>query len=151
MKFNLRIASESKPESPPSTVDENTIYEITQVEEQQLHPDDIADLNRLPKMYWKELVSNRDSKLVKAKSSGYCWMDLFEDEVPKSPWSKWVNIGRIRNLAKTKMISKSKFIVTMYNSCLIHVEEDNEKGTWTFEDIVRLPFWMAVGGSFRML
>lgn len=79
--------------------------------------------------------------------SSHCWRSLFIERT--DGWDiPWLSISRIRSLAQYFVLDRSAlFLVYFWQPGFIHLVV-HRNGIWSVQDILLLPDWILVGGTF---
>ncbi|KAF8816757.1 hypothetical protein BYT27DRAFT_6376663 [Phlegmacium glaucopus] len=93
---------------------------------------------------WGEM--SRSLKEHNKKSEGRCWMDLTVDSDMKA---KWPIVKVIRDRYSDSLTLDIKFHVWLIAPWMVHIEMTEEEGGWTAQEVLSLPDWFMVGGTFE--
>ena len=79
------------------------------------------------------------------KSEGRCWMDLTVDSGTKG---RWPTVKVIRDRYSSSLNLDVKFHVWLIDPWMVHIEMTEEEG-WTAQEVLSLPDWFMIGGTFE--
>ena len=88
-------------------------------------------------------VSNTNHK----KSEGRCWMDLTVT-VDSGTKGRWPTVKVIRDRYSSSLNLDVKFHVWLIDPWMVHIEMTEEEG-WTAQEVLSLPDWFMIGGTFE--
>jgi hypothetical protein len=93
---------------------------------------------------WEEMSKsfNKHHK----KSEGRCWMDLTVDSGTKG---RWPIVKVIRDRYSRNLNLDIKFHVWLIDPWMVHIEMTEEEEGWTAQEVLSLPDWFMVGGTFE--
>ena len=89
---------------------------------------------------WESLQKHRK------KSEGRCWMDL---TVVSGPKKRWPTVKGIRKKYSNSLNPDVKFHVTLIDPWMVHIEMTEDEGGWTAQEVLSLPDWFVIGGTFE--
>jgi hypothetical protein len=92
---------------------------------------------------WAEM--SKSLKKHHKKSEGRCWMDLTVDSGTKG---RWPIVKVIRDRYSRSLNLDVKFHVWLIDPWMVHIEMTEEEG-WTAQEVLSLPDWFMVGGTFE--
>jgi hypothetical protein len=96
---------------------------------------------------WVEMT-NSLKKHQKKKSEGRCWLDLTVDSGTKG---RWPTVKVIRDRYSGSLNLDVKFHVWLIDPWMVHIEmtEEEEEEGWTAQEVLSLPDWFMIGGTFE--
>jgi hypothetical protein len=80
------------------------------------------------------------------KSEGRCWMDL---TVVSGMTRRWPTVKGVRNRYSSSLNPDVKFHVCLIDPWMVHIEMTEEEEGWTAQEVLSLPDWFMVGGTFE--
>ena len=89
---------------------------------------------------WESLQKHRK------KSEDRCWMDL---TVVSGPKKRWPTVKGIRKKYSNSLNPDVKFHVTLIDPWMVHIEMTEDEGGWTAQEVLSLPDWFVIGGTFE--
>jgi hypothetical protein len=92
---------------------------------------------------WVEM--SKTLKKHHKKCEGRCWMDLTVDSGTKG---RWPTVKVVRDRYSRSLNLDVKFHVWLINPWMVHIEMTEEEG-WTAQEVLSLPDWFMVGGTFE--
>ena len=93
---------------------------------------------------WVEMTNSL--KKHHKKSEGRCWMDLTVDSGTKG---RWPAVKVIRQWYSRSLNLEVKFHVWLIDPWMVHIEMTEEEEGWTAQEVLSLPDWFMVGGTFE--
>lgn len=80
------------------------------------------------------------------KSEGRCWMDL---TVVSGMTRRWPTVKGVRNRYSSSLNPDVKFHVYLIDPWMVHIEMTEDEGGWTAQEVLSLPDWFMIGGTFE--